>query len=70
MKLNLVVDMRGCPNRCRHCRFGRPAWGNMRKETTFFSWFFPKFFEEIVYYSWLRELDYGVDNPERWRRDW
>src|SRR5690554_1417461 len=70
MKLSLVVDMEGCPNRCKHCWLGHMK--NKRMEAgadEFIVNYFKPYFEEIVYYSWLREPDYNTDYKKRWEKD-
>lgn len=69
-KLNLVVDMYGCPNRCLHCWLGHMPNRNMGEGADrFIVDFFSPFFDEIAYYSWLREPDYCGNYEERWKRD-
>ncbi|MFG6357586.1 MAG: radical SAM protein [Acetatifactor sp.] len=68
--LSLVVDMYGCPNRCRHCWLGHMP--NRRMEEGADEWifrYFEPYFENITFYSWLREPDYCDDYRERWSRD-
>ena len=69
-KLNLVVDMYGCPNRCMHCWLGHMP--NKRLDDgadRFIMDFFSPYFDRIAYYSWLREPDFCDDYRERWERD-
>lgn len=69
-KLNLVVDMYGCPNRCRHCWLGHMPNRKMEDGAdTFIVDYFAPYFDQIAYYSWLREPDYCDDYKERWQRD-
>lgn len=69
-KLNLVVDMNGCPNRCLHCWLGHMPNRKMEDGSDrFIVDFFSPYFEKIAYYSWLREPDYCDDYEERWKRD-
>lgn len=68
--LALVVDMYGCPNRCRHCWLGHMPNRQMREEDDL--WlvdYFRPFFQKITYYSWLREPDFCDHYRERWNRD-
>ena len=69
-KLHLVVDMNGCPNRCRHCWLGHMPNRIMEEDADSFimNCFYP-YFEKIAYYSWLREPDYCDAYKERWERD-
>ena len=69
-KLNIVVDMNGCPNRCRHCWLGHMP--NRRMEDgadRFIVNYYSPYFDKIAYYSWLREPDYCDDYEERWKKD-
>ena len=69
-KLNLVVDMNGCPNRCLHCWLGHMPNRKMEEGSDrFIVSFFSPFFDQIAYYSWLREPDYCDDYEDRWKRD-
>lgn len=68
--LSLVVDMYGCPNRCRHCWIGHMPNREMEKNADV--WlvnYFKPYFSNITYYSWLREPDYCNDYKQRWRKD-
>ncbi len=70
MKLNLCVDMYGCPNRCRHCWIGHMPNRKMEEGADeFIVNFFSPYFDEIAFFSWLREPDYGDDYKERWKKD-
>lgn len=69
-QVNLVVDMYGCPNRCKHCWLGHMPNRNMEKGTDeYLISVFDPYFERIAYYSWLREPDYCDDYRDRWYRD-
>lgn len=68
--LSLVVDMVGCPNRCRHCWLGHMP--NRIMEEGADIWlvdYFKPYFDTIDYYSWLREPDFCDNYRERWARD-
>lgn len=68
--LSLVVDMYGCPNRCRHCWLGHMPNTKMDKGVD--QWivdYFKPHFAKIGYYSWLREPDFCYDYRERWEKD-
>lgn len=68
--LILVVDMYGCPNRCRHCWIGHMP--NRQMDGDADVWivdYFRPFFNKITYYSWLREPDFCDGYRERWDRD-
>ena len=69
-KLNLVVDMYGCPNRCLHCWLGHMPNRKMEVGSDrFIVDFFAPYFDRIAYYSWLREPDFCDDYENRWKRD-
>lgn len=68
--LILAVDMYGCPNRCKHCWIGHMPNKRMDKDADV--WivnYFKRFFDNITYYSWLREPDFCNNFRERWNRD-
>ncbi len=68
--LTICVDLFGCPNRCRHCWLSHMP--NRPMEEGADAWIvdlFRPFFEEIEFYSWLREPDYCDDYRARWERD-
>ena len=68
--LDLVADMYGCPNRCRHCWLGHMP--NRVMEPGADAWlvnYFKPDFETVVFYSWLREPDFCDDYRARWERD-
>lgn len=68
--LSLVVDMYGCPNRCKHCWIGHMPNRTMEEDADV--WlvnYFKPYFSNITYYSWLREPDYCNDYKQRWRKD-
>lgn len=68
--LTICMDMFGCPNRCLHCWLGHMP--NRQMEAGADEWIvglFKPYFEEIEFYSWLREPDFCADYRERWERD-
>lgn len=68
--LVLMMDLYGCPNRCRHCWIGHMP--NIQMDQDADVWvvnYFKPFFQKITYYSWLREPDFCNDYRERWNRD-
>lgn len=70
MDLILVVDMHGCPNRCKHCWLGHMP--NIKMDDKCDEWivnYFKPHFDKITYYSWLREPDYCDNYKERWIKD-
>ena len=72
--LAVMVDMAGCPNRCRHCWLGAHKNGNMTVEDfqaiarEFRSWRDEsgKGIVEFGFFSWWREPDYRDDYRELW----
>lgn len=69
-RLSLVVDMYGCPNRCKHCWLGHmPNYKMDDKVDELLIEYFKPYFESITYYSWLREPDFCDDYKERWIKD-
>ena len=52
-KLSLVVDMAGCPNRCKHCWLGHMPNKRIHDDQWIVDYFKPHF-DQITYYSWLR----------------
>ncbi len=69
-KLALVVDMHGCPNRCKHCWLGHIDHSRMSDNADeFIVNYFKPFFEQITFYSWLREPDFADNYEEQWERD-
>lgn len=69
-RLALVVDMYGCPNRCMHCWLGHlPNTPPSPGEDELLVNSFRPYFNQIVYYSWLREPDFCGDYRARWERD-
>ena len=69
-EVSLVVDMNGCPNRCKHCWLGHMPNRKMEDNCDeFIVNYFKPYFEKVTYYSWLREPDYCSYYKERWERD-
>ncbi len=69
-RLDLVVDMYGCPNRCLHCWLGHSP--NIRMDTgadEFIVGCFEPYFDKIAFYSWAREPDYCDGYKHRWEKD-
>lgn len=72
--LGVMVDMAGCPNRCRHCWLGAHKNGHMNiKEfqeiaSQFKSWRDEngKGISEWSFFSWWREPDYHKDYRHLW----
>ena len=69
-KLVILLDMFGCPNRCKHCFVGHSP--NLKidddSDIKVVNYFKP-FFDEIKFYSWTREPDYTEDFESRWIKD-
>ena len=68
--LVIAADMYGCPNRCLHCWLSHMP--NHRMEPGADQWIvdqFKPFFNQITFYSWLREPDFCDDYKEQWERD-
>lgn len=66
----LCVDLYGCPNRCKHCWLGHMP--NQKMEDDADAWivdYFKPYFQEISFYSWLREPDFCDDYEARWLKD-
>lgn len=69
-KLDLCVDLYGCPNRCLHCWLGHMPNRDMGPEADrFIAEYFAPYFEQLAFYSWLREPDFCEDYRARWERD-
>lgn len=69
-KLNLCVDLYGCPNRCKHCWLGQPKHVKMEDHAdTDIVDFFKPYFDRIAFYSWFREPDMTDRYEERWEMD-
>jgi len=72
--LSVMVDMAGCPNRCRHCWLGSHKNGNMSTDDfhdiamRFKEWRDDNGQEikEFSFFSWWREPDYRDDYKELW----
>ena len=68
--LTIAVDMYGCPNRCLHCWLSHMP--NRIMELDADKWIvdqFRPYFDQITFFSWLREPDFCPDYRERWKRD-
>ena len=68
--LNLVVDMYGCPNRCKHCWLGNLPNNIMPNGTDeLIVNLFKPYFKNITFYSWLREPDFCSNYKEHFKKD-
>ena len=73
--LGVMVDMAGCPNRCRHCWLGSHKNGNMTIDDfrsiaeQFKTWHDEKGtpIKELGFFSWWREPDFRDDYRELWQ---
>lgn len=73
--LGVMVDMAGCPNRCRHCWLGDHRNGNISIEEfksiaeQFRSWRHDngEGIAELGFFSWWREPDFREDYRELWQ---
>ena len=77
MKAAVIVDMFGCPNRCRHCWLTHEKNGKMGIND--YIWITEQFknyklngekcFDDLKFYSWYREPDYADNYRELWDLD-
>lgn len=68
--INLVVDMYGCPNRCKHCWLGHlPNTKPRENADRILVDYFAPHFKSVTFYSWLREPDFCQDYELRWQED-
>ena len=73
--LSIMIDMAGCPNRCRHCWLGGHRNGNMTVDefrdiaAQFKNWRDEngEGIREMAFFSWWREPDYRDDYRELWQ---
>lgn len=75
-EIAVIMDMAGCPNRCRHCWLGHPP--NRRVSEDIFRWVVKQFREWIqpgqkrpfakplTAMTWYREPDYAPNYQELW----
>lgn len=65
--ITLCLDMKGCPNRCRHCWMGWSPNGDMPEEDLAAAAAdFAPFAETLELHDWDREPDYSDRYRERW----
>lgn len=72
----VLVDMAGCPNRCRHCWLGHPPNRRASQETLrwvvqqFREWIHPgetvPFIKPLTVATWYREPDYAANYRDLW----
>jgi len=70
-EIDIMADMAGCPNRCRHCWLGNPENRRMSEATArdivaaFRAWTRPgerePYFRRVGFISWYREPDFSPD---------
>ena len=73
--LGVMIDMAGCPNRCRHCWLGSHKNGSMTVDDfrniagQFKNWRDEngESIHELGFFSWWREPDFRDDYRELWR---
>lgn len=68
--LVICVDMKGCPNRCKHCWLGDlPNNAIDDNYAVYIVNLFKPYFKDITFYSWMREPDFCSNYKERWIKD-
>lgn len=66
--MTVCLDMRGCPNRCRHCWLGCTPNGHMPvSELADAAQAFRPYTRCLEVYDWYREPDYPENYQEMWR---
>ena len=66
-KISIVMDLLGCPNRCRHCWLGHAPNPRLSLEDLrFAAEAFRPFCDTLEVYDWSREPDFAPDYRERW----
>ena len=66
-RIDVTLDMLGCPNRCRHCFMGwRPNPGLTEEDLRFAAEAFRPYARDLTVYDWNREPDFGGDYREKW----
>lgn len=59
-RVNLVVDMHGCPNRCLHCWLGDLPSRILNDDgAEWIASLFRPYFKDLTFYSWLRDPDFA-----------
>ena len=65
--LTVCLDMRGCPNRCRHCWLGAAPNGHMTvSDLEAAAEQFRPYADSFEIFDWYREPDFGGDYREMW----
>ena len=66
-QITVCLDMRGCPNRCRHCWLGVTPNGHLEEpDLRFVAQAFRPFTRDLEVMDWYREPDYGDDYQKMW----
>ena len=66
-QITVCLDMRGCPNRCRHCWLGVTPNGYLEEpDLRFVAQAFRPFTRDLEVMDWYREPDYGDDYQKMW----
>lgn len=66
-KITVALDMRGCPNRCRHCWIGHSPNGNLTAEDLKYTAAqFRPYTDCLEVYDWYREPDFHDDYRQLW----
>lgn len=66
-KIDLVMDLLGCPNRCRHCFVGwTPNPKLTGEDLRSAAEAFRPYAKDLTVYDWNREPDFGDDYREKW----
>ena len=65
--ISIVLDMAGCPNRCKHCWIGHSPNGHLTEDDLRYAAAqFRPYAEKLTVYDWTREPDYTDDYRQRW----
>lgn len=66
-RITIVMDLLGCPNRCKHCWLGHAPNPRLSTEDLrFAAEAFRPFCRELSVYDWSREPDFAPDYRDRW----
>lgn len=66
-KISLVMDLLGCPNRCKHCWLGHAPNPRLTlDDLRFAAEIFRPLCDSLEVYDWSREPDFAPDYRERW----
>lgn len=57
--ISIVLDMAGCPNRCKHCWIGHSSNGHLTEDDLRYAAAqFRPYAQQLIVYDWTREPDY------------